>query len=120
MGSNAAGGVRNVTWRNNYHNHPVTNMSAIPKIRNMVLSNWVMTTVGALAFWTIAESPIENLTMRNITLTAAEPHSGWACYGYSGNKMIGSHVYASGTVDQVTPPLGHCNFSSGTLENDSE
>lgn len=104
----------------NYHNHPVTNMSATPKIRNMVLSNWAMTTVGPLAIDTIAESPIRNLTMRNITLAAAERGTGWVCHGYSGQKMVGSHVYASGTIEQVNPPLGPCSFASPPSESNNE
>jgi len=132
-GRGEEGGIwEDITWDNiygthvlmlfdmNYHNHAVTNMSATPKIRNMVLSNWVMTTVGPGIFNTIAESPIENLVMRNITLTAAERGTGWGCRGYSGQKMIGSHLYANGTIEQVSPPLGHCSFASLPFESRSE
>merc|ERR1711908_153356 len=60
---------------------PPTNASATPVIRDLTVKNVVMSTVGPSLIYTLAESPIQNLVLSNITLTPAK-HGvafGWEC-----------------------------------------
>ena len=110
----------NVTWDNIYGTHataavsfgenhggdvPVTNASATPRIKNMVVQNVHLTnTAGTSMIASLAEAPIENLTMRNITTSG-----GWSCTGYDGTKVV-SKTFATGVVEGVNPPMGRCSY----------
>lgn len=91
------GGVwEDITWDNIYGtyaggivfqaNHggtaaqnPPTNKSATPVIRNLTVKNVVLSVLGPSTIYTLAESPIENLILSNITLTPAKQGAavGW-------------------------------------------
>ena len=61
--------------------NPPTNATATPRIRNMAVVNMALSVMGPSVINTLAEAPIENLTLRNITLTGA-PELDLIVYGY--------------------------------------
>ena len=91
--------------------NPPTNATATPRIRNMAVVNMALSVMGPSVINTLAEAPIENLTLRNITLTAAHSgaRTGWTCAGQDGTKEVGK-IFATGTIEAVSPPLGRCSF----------
>ena len=103
--------------------NPPTNASATPTIRNMAVINIDLTVLGPSMINTLAEAPIQNLTLRNITLRSARRSDqdqdqggssagvGWACQGQQGTREVPGRVFASGTIEDVTPGLGACSFA---------
>jgi polygalacturonase len=123
------GGVwEDITWDNIYgvyasgigfqENHggtpaqdPPTNASATPVIRNLTVKNVVLSALGPSLIATLAESPIENLVLSNITLTPARHGAKvyWQCPAAEGTKQV-NKLFATGKVENVSPPLGSCSY----------
>eukprot|EP01052_Picozoa_sp_SAG31_P042799 SAG31_NODE_6914_length_1851_cov_1.595890_1_plen_264_part_10 len=121
--------------------NPPTNATATPQIVNLAVIDVDLSVLGPSVMDTLAEAPIVNLTLRNITLRSVRgglplkppAHDGplldstggasgpvaawnvgvpgWVCKGQDGTKEV-SKVFASGTIEAVSPPLGGgCNFA---------
>jgi len=121
------GGVwEDITWDNIYGTHsmwgiafselhdgprPPTNATATPVIRNMIVKNVVLSATGGSSISTLAESPIENLILSNITITPATRGAkiGWQCFGKEGIRSV-NKVFATGEARNVKPSLGHCIY----------
>lgn len=101
----------------NYIHAPPTNMTATPKIKNITVQNVRLTNVeGAYqGISTLPESPIDGLFLRNISFTMTKVHrASWTCQaGCSGTTGCVNKIFASGLVENVSPPLPkECQFGS--------
>jgi hypothetical protein len=86
-------------------------------IRNLLIKDVLLTDVrGPASIFTLAESPIENFTLTNVTWSAAKgARTGYECTGWNGTKhAVG--LFAMGGAKGLTPPLPTkgCSFLSAS------
>ena len=88
-----------------------TNSTATPTIRNLAIRDVHLTDVrGPGVIFTLAEAPIENFSMHNVTWAPARGvRAGYACTGWRGTEQV-TGLFATGEAVDVNPPL---NISRG-------
>lgn len=65
--------------------------------------------MGPATIFSLAEAPIENLTLSNISWTMHKgARGGYSCTGWNGTKQV-TGLFATGQAVGVTPPLS-CAF----------
>ena len=111
-----------ITWQNIYGNHATalfgfsenhgsgynqslgpTNYSGTPVIQNLHIKDVFLTdVVGTSVIFTLAEAPILNFTLSNVTWSGKK--EGYQCTGWRGTRSVGG-LFATGFADNLTPPL---------------
>ena len=92
-----------------------TNYSGTPIIKNLLIEDVVLTDVcGPATLFSLAEAPIENFTLSNVTWSGTESTPGhpgpYECTGWSANRTVRG-MFARGTAVGLTPPLPtDCQF----------
>ena len=63
-------------------------------------------TYGPSEIFTLAESPIQNFTLKNVTWSAKKgaKKGEYICQGWTGKKAVNA-LFASGSATDVLPPL---------------
>ena len=82
-------------------------------IQNLLIKDVFLTDVaGPSEIFTLAESPIQNFTLSNVTWSARRGvKAGYVCQGWNGTKTV-NELFASGTAVDVVPalPTRECGF----------
>ena len=83
-----------------------TNATGTPQIKNMLIKDVVLTeTMGPAVVFSLAEAPIENFTLQNISWSMHKGvRGGYECTGWKGTKQV-TGLFATGQAIDVTPPL---------------
>ena len=91
-----------------------TNATGTPVIRNLLIKDISLIDVmGASTLFSLAESPIHNFTMINVSWS---PHKGvktegYECAGWNGTRQVKGVMFATGRAVELTPPLPKdCTF----------
>jgi hypothetical protein len=75
--------------------------------------------MGPAVIFSLAEAPIQNFTLQNISLTMHKGvRGGYECTGWNGTKQVGG-LFATGEAVAVTPPMptaGECAFLGPRLQ----
>jgi polygalacturonase len=126
-GRGRGGHWENITWENIYGNGATalfgfsefhgtslgpepatgpTNASGTPTIKNLLIKDVVLTEcAGPSVIQTLAEAPIENLSIHNVTWsTRRGAKGGYECTGYNGTRLVNG-LFASGSAVNLVPPL---------------
>jgi len=104
----------------NYIAAPPTNATATPHIYNVTLQNVRLTNVdgGYQGISTLKEAPIMGLHLRNISFSMTKSHKpAWTCVadctGPGRGQGCVNGLFATGTVENVNPPLPRqCQFTA--------
>lgn len=90
-----------------------TNATGTPVIENLLIKDVFLTDVaGPSEIFTLAESPIQNFTLSNVTWSARRgAKTGYVCQGWNGTKTV-NELFASGRAVNVMPalPTRECGF----------
>lgn len=83
-----------------------TNATGTPQIKNMLIKDVVLTeTMGPAVVFSLAEAPIKNFTLQNISWSMHKGvRGGYQCTGWKGTKQV-TGLFATGQAIDVTPPL---------------
>eukprot|EP01051_Picozoa_sp_SAG22_P014538 SAG22_NODE_1778_length_3602_cov_1.737083_2_plen_343_part_00 len=132
-GRGRGGHWENITWENIYGNgafglfgfsefhgtslgpEPATgptNTTGTPTIKNLVIKDVVLTDcAGPSVIQTLAEAPIENFVMKNVTWSTRKGvRGGYVCTGFDGTRLVNT-MFATGSAADLVPPLSRgCQF----------
>ena len=90
-----------------------TNATGTPVIKSLLIKDVVLTDVrGPSTIFSLAESPIENFSLVNVTWSAAKgAKAGYQCTGWNGTKQVAG-LFAKGSAAALAPamPSPSCAF----------
>ena len=132
-GRGRGGHWENITWENIYGNGATglfsfsefhgtslgpepstgpTNKTGTPTIKNLLIKDVRLTDcAGPAVIQTLAEAPIENFVMTNVSWsTRRGAAGGYECTGYNGTRLV-TAMFATGSAVDLVPPLSRgCQF----------